>query len=102
MKADIHPTYEMTTITCACGEVMHIPSTRKNVRIEICSQCHPFYTGKHRLVDTAGRVEKFQKKYGDGKSLDTKKQAPKPGDQEAPRASEASSGTIKLDSDQAS
>ena len=64
MKADIHPPYVDCTITCACGEVVHTRSTRPQIRVEICSKCHPFYTGKQKLVDTAGRVEKFQKKYG--------------------------------------
>ena len=64
MKAEIHPQYVDCTITCACGEVFHTRSTRPQIRVEICSKCHPFYTGKQKLVDTAGRVEKFQKKYG--------------------------------------
>ncbi len=64
MKAAIHPEYVETTITCACGEVIHTRSTRSSIRVEICSKCHPFFTGKQKLVDTAGRVERFQKKYG--------------------------------------
>ncbi|MDQ3829985.1 MAG: 50S ribosomal protein L31 [Candidatus Tectomicrobia bacterium] len=64
MKAEIHPQYVDCTIICACGEVLHTRSTRPQIRVEICSKCHPFYTGKQKLVDTAGRVEKFQKKYG--------------------------------------
>jgi large subunit ribosomal protein L31 len=64
MKAEIHPQYVDCTITCACGEVYQTRSTRPQIRVEICSKCHPFYTGKQKLVDTAGRVEKFQKKYG--------------------------------------
>ncbi len=64
MKAAIHPEYIETTITCACGEVIHTRSTQPNIRVEICSKCHPFYTGKQKLVDTAGRIERFQKKYG--------------------------------------
>ena len=64
MKADIHPQYVDCTIICACGEVVQTRSTRPQIRVEICSKCHPFYTGKQKLVDTAGRVEKFQKKYG--------------------------------------
>ena len=64
MKAEIHPQYVDCTIICACGEVVHTRSTRPQIRVEICSKCHPFYTGKQKLVDTAGRVEKFQKKYG--------------------------------------
>ena len=63
MKAEIHPQYVECTITCACGEVIHTRSTRPQIRVEICSKCHPFFTGKQKLVDTAGRVEKFQKKY---------------------------------------
>ena len=64
MKDKIHPTYKESTIICACGEVIHTRSTRPNLRIDICSKCHPFFTGKQRLVDSAGRVEKFMKKYG--------------------------------------
>ncbi|HOX53881.1 MAG: 50S ribosomal protein L31 [Candidatus Omnitrophica bacterium] len=64
MKDKIHPAYKETTITCACGEVIHTRSTKQNVRVEICSKCHPFFTGQQRLVDTAGRVERFKKRYG--------------------------------------
>ena len=64
MKQDIHPKYEMTTITCACGNVIETRSTVKNIQVEICSACHPFFTGKQKLVDTAGRIERFNKKYG--------------------------------------
>lgn len=63
MKADIHPAYEQTTITCACGEVIHTRSTKKNIRVEICSKCHPFFTGDKKFVDTAGRIERFEKRY---------------------------------------
>jgi len=63
MKANIHPDYEETTITCACGEVIHTRSTKKNIRVEICSQCHPFFTGDKKFVDTAGRIERFKKRY---------------------------------------
>lgn len=64
MKKDIHPNYEETTIACACGNVIHTRSTKKNIKVEVCSNCHPYYTGKEKLVDSAGRVEKFKKKYG--------------------------------------
>ncbi len=64
MKDKIHPEYKETTITCACGEVIHTRSTKQNVRVEIYSKCHPFFTGKQKFVDSAGRVEKFLKKYG--------------------------------------
>ena len=64
MKPDIHPSYEETTITCACGEAIQTRSTMKNLKVEICSKCHPFYTGMQKIVDTEGRVERFRKKYG--------------------------------------
>jgi len=64
MKEKIHPNYKESTIICACGEVIHTRSTKPNVRVDICSKCHPFFTGKQRFVDSAGRVEKFMKKYG--------------------------------------
>ncbi len=64
MKATGHPVYEPTTITCACGEVIHTRSTKKNIRVEICSKCHPFFTGEKKYVDSAGRIEQFNKRYG--------------------------------------
>jgi large subunit ribosomal protein L31 len=66
VKAGIHPDYIDTTITCACGEVIHTRSTKAAIRVEVCSKCHPFYTGKQKLMDTAGRVERFQRKYKRG------------------------------------
>lgn len=63
MKKGIHPKYEVTNITCVCGNVIETRSTAKDINIEICSNCHPFFTGKQKLVDTAGRVERFKKKY---------------------------------------
>jgi len=63
MKKGIHPKYFETTITCACGNVIHTRSTVKTIRVEICSACHPFFTGSQKLVDTAGRVEKFKRRY---------------------------------------
>lgn len=63
MKSELHPSYEVTTITCACGNVIHTRSTKKNVRVEICSQCHPFFTGDKKFMDTAGRIERFAKRY---------------------------------------
>ena len=63
MKKKIHPEYKDVTVICACGEVVHTRSTKTNIRVEICSKCHPFYTGKQKLIDSAGRVEKFLKKY---------------------------------------
>lgn len=63
MKTDIHPTYQKTTIKCACGNEIEVGSTKTDIRVEICSKCHPFFTGKQKLVDTAGRIERFRKKY---------------------------------------
>jgi large subunit ribosomal protein L31 len=72
MKSGIHPKYELTTITCACGSVIETRSTVKNIQVEICSACHPFFTGKQKLVDTAGRIERFNKKYGIKKAAEEK------------------------------
>ena len=63
MKAEIHPNYTAANIKCACGNVIETRSTAGDMNVEICSNCHPFYTGKAKIVDTAGRVEKFKKKY---------------------------------------
>lgn len=67
MKPKIHPTYELTKITCACGNVIETRSTVKDIHVEICSECHPFFTGKQKLVDTAGRVERYRQKYSQNK-----------------------------------
>ncbi len=66
-KAGIHPGYSAATITCACGASYTMASTRGSFTVEICSSCHPFYTGKQKLLDTAGRIERFQNKYGRNK-----------------------------------
>lgn len=63
MREGIHPNYEKTTITCACGNVMETRSTKKDIKVEICSKCHPFFTGKQKLVDTGGRIDKFNKRF---------------------------------------
>ncbi|MCE5244112.1 MAG: 50S ribosomal protein L31 [Syntrophobacteraceae bacterium] len=63
MKENIHPTYNQTVIKCACGNEIPTGSTKEEIRVEICSKCHPFYTGKQKLVDSAGRIEKFRRKY---------------------------------------
>lgn len=64
MKKGIHPDYHEVIVTCGCGETVKTRSTREKLTVEICSKCHPFYTGNQKLVDTAGRVEKFQRRYG--------------------------------------
>jgi large subunit ribosomal protein L31 len=64
MKDKVHPSYKESSIVCACGEIIHTRSTKPNIRVEICSKCHPFFTGKQKFIDSAGRVDKFMKKYG--------------------------------------
>jgi len=64
MKAEIHPQYKEVTITCACGAAVQTRSTSDSFSVDICAACHPFYTGKQRIADTAGRVERFKRKYG--------------------------------------
>ena len=64
VKEGIHPNYEKTTIRCACGAEFETRSTKKDIRLDICSKCHPFFTGKQKLVDTGGRVERFKKRFG--------------------------------------
>ena len=64
MKPDIHPAYVEAVVTCACGETYTTRSTKKEIHLEICSACHPFFTGKQKFVDSAGRVERFHKRYG--------------------------------------
>ena len=78
MKSGIHPEYVESRIICACGNIIETRSTVPEIHIEICSNCHPFFTGKQKLVDTAGRVEKFRAKYGmaDGDSETAADEAP--------------------------
>ena len=64
MKKDIHPEMHLVTATCACGNTFETYSTNQELRLEICNECHPFFTGKQKLVDTAGRVERFKRRYG--------------------------------------
>jgi large subunit ribosomal protein L31 len=64
MKQGIHPKYQVTTVTCACGNTFETGSVKSNVRVEICSNCHPYFTGKQKFIDAGGRVDKFKKKYG--------------------------------------
>jgi large subunit ribosomal protein L31 len=68
MKEGIHPKYHKVQVSCACGNKFETCSTKPEIRLEMCSACHPFFTGKQKLIDTAGRIERFQKRYGLGKS----------------------------------
>lgn len=63
MKKDTHPEYFDTMVKCACGNEIAVGSTKSDIKVEICSQCHPFFTGKQKLIDTAGRIERFRRKY---------------------------------------
>lgn len=63
MKADIHPEYNAVTVTCACGNSFQTRSTRSEIAVDVCGACHPFYTGKQRVMDTAGRIDRFRRKY---------------------------------------
>ena len=77
MKKDIHPQYAVPTVTCACGNTFTTRSTQDEIHTDICSACHPFYTGKQKLVDTAGRVERFRQKYGTAREGTPKESAGK-------------------------
>ncbi|MDR1401177.1 MAG: 50S ribosomal protein L31 [Endomicrobium sp.] len=74
MRETIHPRYETSTVSCACGYTFKTRSTKPSIKLEICSNCHPFFTGKQKLIDTAGRVEKFQKRFAktEGKTISRK------------------------------
>jgi large subunit ribosomal protein L31 len=95
MKQGIHPTYELATVRCSCGNTFQTKSTKGDLRVELCSNCHPFYTGKQKLVDTGGRVERFQRRYAEqqkrqaaaasARSARQQRETPEP----APRAPEA-------------
>ena len=68
MKADIHPNYVVATVKCSCGNTFTTRSTTSDLHVELCSECHPFYTGKQKLVDTGGRIDRFERRYGKRKA----------------------------------
>ena len=86
MKQDTHPVYPPARIICACGNTIETRSTRGSFSVEICSNCHPFFTGKYKLVDTAGRVERFRKKYESQAAKAAEKKAEPKADAKAPKA----------------
>lgn len=88
MKQGIHPEYKNATVSCACGSTFTTRSTLETIHVEICSRCHPFFTGRQKLVDTAGRVERFRRKYGDGPAPKGKGKKPKAKPKAAPAAEE--------------
>jgi large subunit ribosomal protein L31 len=69
MKENLHPRYHRCEVTCSCGATFETRSTKESLKIELCSECHPFFTGKQKIIDSAGRVEKFNKRYGDYKRV---------------------------------
>jgi len=89
MKEGIHPKYEASTVSCACGYTFKTRSTKPVIKLEICSNCHPFFTGKQKLIDTAGRVERFQKRFAqtEGKTVVKKKTEKKAAPKRAPKSS---------------
>jgi large subunit ribosomal protein L31 len=89
MKPELHPVYAASRITCACGNVVETMSTRGSFSVEVCSNCHPFFTGKYKLLDTAGRVEKFRKKYGTKAAIGGGEAAAAPEGAAAPEAAAA-------------
>jgi large subunit ribosomal protein L31 len=93
MKTDIHPEYKLATVHCSCGNTFQTRSTTGDLRVEICSNCHPFYTGKQKLVDTGGRVERFQRRYA--KQQEQQQKAAASG-----RAASTPSGATALPSDE--
>jgi len=86
MKPEIHPDYKDATITCACGAAVQTHSTAGSFAVDICSQCHPFYTGKQRIADTAGRVERFRRRYGIKEAPKAAEAAEAVSEEEAPKA----------------
>ncbi|MBX3221700.1 MAG: 50S ribosomal protein L31 [Labilithrix sp.] len=77
MREGIHPEYPPATVSCACGNTFVTRSTRGDFQVDVCSNCHPFYTGTQKLIDAAGRVDRFRKRYGDGTKPAAAKAAPK-------------------------
>lgn len=93
MKEGIHPEYKTAVVTCACGNTFTTRSTIDSIHVEICSRCHPFFTGRQKLVDTAGRVERFRRKYDKSKGTRSKKDKTKPASEAV--ASSASDATTE-------
>jgi large subunit ribosomal protein L31 len=92
MKPDIHPEYKEITVTCVCGSTFKTRSTADKIELEICSACHPFYTGKQKLVDTAGRVERFRKRYAAAETASAAKAAGKASAKASAKAPAKASG----------
>jgi large subunit ribosomal protein L31 len=95
MKPETHPVYPPARVTCACGNVVETSSTRGSFQVEICSNCHPFYTGKYKLMDTAGRVERFRKKYEAKAAGEASNASPEAAAANAKKTSKASAAKAK-------
>ncbi len=93
MKSGIHPEYKLVTVACACGETFQTRSTKGNIRVEICSKCHPFFTGKQKFIDTAGRVERFQRKFSKKKLSPASASAGRNPERSAAQRSKPAEGT---------
>jgi len=89
MRADIHPDYVIATVQCSCGNTFETRSTKASLTSELCSECHPFYTGKQKLVDTGGRIDRFERRYGRRRKSETAGSADAPEASDAPEATEA-------------
>lgn len=96
MKDKTHPDYKETTIVCVCGEVIQTRSTKQNIHVDLCSKCHPFFTGKQKLIDSAGRVEKFSKRYA-GKVKPKTKAAPQAAAEEPAAGDAGAQGEAKTE-----
>ena len=90
MRADIHPDYVIATVKCSCGNTFETRSTKASLTSELCSECHPFYTGKQKLVDTGGRIDRFERRYGRRRKSETGGSTDAPEASEAPEATETS------------
>ncbi len=82
MKTDIHPNYQLATVTCVCGNSFTTHSTVGDIKLEICSECHPFFTGRQKVIDTAGRIDKFNQRFEKSRSMKAAKNQKKPDEQE--------------------
>ena len=98
MKSKIHPQYQDTVITCACGNKIETGSTKEDIHVEICSACHPFYTGKQKLIDTARRVEKYQEKMKKAKAMKTSSSKKKTEKKASPKSTQKTLHSNRLDS----
>ena len=98
MKTDIHPKYTVQNFNCSCGNVIELPSTTKGQGIEICSNCHPYYTGKQKTIDSGGRIQKFTSRYTSvvGAARKTRKEVPAKAEAAAPAAKEAKVSKVKV------